>query len=626
MEDHIEISINDKDHLITESTLFTTYAAISQDESFIAVLDNKKNKELAEEHSVPLTSTKFTDLMKSDEFSSWFVAVSNEHQEKFRLIAISCISNNDMQDLQDQKNPSRCGFTKIWMIRSDFENFDMECKVEIDDGGIIQFLFETDEFTLVLLKGNGIYKHRLWYSSVHMQFRHEILAFHYSERIINALKYNCSESVSMHFITPSSDVIRKYLLRCLNSHYLLVDTFERDPDKNIELYDLRTNQLINVFKRNKVVLSILDRERPGAFAVSGDEKLLAYASENDIKIYMIENGLDLSSLSFESGIFTVKFIKFVFDNEKLLIFKNDRTAAVWDIFNTIREFIEFIPLEKNISPGLIKSMTRIVIGPISENDSFIILNIRPYFEDDQIVWDNLILSEHLRRSDPDSGWKELDPSESIFTESEPHAYDIDGEVVLLSNLNDSELKYYQRIEPWAAEKLKGSYGVRSLYPRYVVYLDKKKQVRLFIGNNTIQVWSGKKLEFIRIVNDNSEEPEEPYEKFKIIKVKYGVRKFDLLISKEGKNIQIKIEHEDDVIYILRNAIDTLVYLDGQSNKSVNLATGNKQNLLIKYILFAGNYVSPYDKFEKLSSTRSKIVQKRPLHSWLVPLKDLLPDK
>ncbi|CAG8729064.1 6704_t:CDS:2 [Dentiscutata erythropus] len=675
-QDHIRIPVIDKrEQIIKESALFAKYAAISQDESFIVIFDN---------HSKSLTFVENQKvLMESDDFSSWSIAVSNEHQERFRLIAISCISQGDMQDLPGSEKYSSCGFTQIWMIRNDFDI--KECNIKIENGGIIQFLSEDDEFTLIMLKGNGIYKYRLSYLSVYTRFQHEILVLNYPERIINALKYNCSDSIMNHKTVPPSDVIHEYLLRCLSSHYLLVDTSDNDSNKNIELYNLKTNQLMNIFKRYKFVLSILDRENPGSFTISSDEKLLAYVSGNGIKIYLIENGLELSSLSCKkSGLYDVEFMKFVFNNEKLLIFKGDRTAAVWDIFNSVREFIEFIPLEKATSSGLVKHMTRIVIGPMLENESFKVLNIRPSFDDDQIVWDRLVLNEHLKRSGFDSDWKELNPSECIITDSlpyAPYAYGInENDKQLLTDLNDSDLKYYLGIEPWAihpAERILDTYvKPRLQFPRYVIYLDVEKQARLLIGNNSVQVWRGKKLEFIRIVNYEPDAPEEPYEKFKVNKIRYGIQKFDLSINLEGKTIQIKIEHENDIIQIVKNAIKALKYLDSQ-NKSVNITISDKltkfkeivqqtRNIIIRFItlypnlwrlidfrcklmtefinirdfslithiLFNKENASANDSEKsKLKNTISKYSSKtlnknekeRPLHSWQVPLKEILLD-
>ncbi|RIB05331.1 hypothetical protein C2G38_2219880 [Gigaspora rosea] len=74
-----------------------------------------------------------------------------------------------------------------------------------------------------------------------------------------------------------------------------------------------------------------------------------------------------------------------------------------DYFNSAREFIEFIPFEKKY---IYMHITRIVIYPISEGESFMILNMGPTFEDFQNVWNKLDLNEKLKRK-PDS---DLGPS------------------------------------------------------------------------------------------------------------------------------------------------------------------------------------------------------------------------
>ncbi|CAG8573658.1 20002_t:CDS:2 [Cetraspora pellucida] len=600
--DRIEIQIeNDKGlsvidkNQIKESTLFTKSAAISQDESFLVIIesimlavgdnyddiiirmynissDEAGNKDISEAHSETLTLT-FTKeqeqswLMKSSSFSSLSIAVSNEYKENFRLLALSCISDDDMQ-APDSDKKSRCGYTRVWMIGKDFKA--KECSIEINDGGIIQFISVDDDFTLILLKGNGIYKYRLRYLSDVIKFHSEVLVLSYPERINTALKYNCSEYISS--------------------------------------------------------------EKPGAFTISNDENLLAYVSGNDLKIYLLENGLELSSLSCEDGMFDVEFMKFVLNDEKLLIFKADRTVAIWDMFNSVRESIEFIPLEKSTSSGLAKQMTRIVIGPRLEksenleNKYFTILNIKPFFDIDenQIAWDKLVLSDHLTRFGLDSDWIELTPSDSKITNVRPNAYGIDENVSLL-DLKESELKYYQGVEPWAvhpAEKIIDPYSkMRPSFPRHVIYLDEDKKIRLLIGYNTIQAWCNEKLEFIHIVNDNPDEPEVPHEKFEIIKIKYGVKKFDLFISKEeGKDIQINIEFDDDIIYIVRSAIDALIYLDSQS-ESINLAVGGKRIAYNDIVQQTRNIIT---RFITLYSNPWRLIDFRyKLMSKFIILKDFL---
>ncbi|CAG8798376.1 18437_t:CDS:2, partial [Gigaspora rosea] len=107
MTSHIEIPIqtDKKVHLIKESELFTKYTGVSQDESFIATLDS--------------------------------------FDQRFRLVAISCISNDDMTHFPCDDMISECGFTKIWKVDNDFNVEKYE--IEIEYGGIIQFLPKADD-------------------------------------------------------------------------------------------------------------------------------------------------------------------------------------------------------------------------------------------------------------------------------------------------------------------------------------------------------------------------------------------------------------------------------------------------------------------------------------------------
>ncbi|KAF0441361.1 transient receptor potential cation channel subfamily a member 1-like isoform x1 [Gigaspora margarita] len=355
---------------------------------------------------------------------------------------------------------------------------------------------------------------------------------------------------------------------------------------------------INLFYQSWIV------KKPGAFAVSSDLKLLAYVAGYDLKIYLIENGLELSSLSCkDGGMFDVDFMRFVFNNEKLLIFKDDRTVAVWDIFNTVRKFIEFIPLEKETTTGLVKQMTRIVIDPISENEHFMILCMEPYFNDNQIVWDKLDLSDHLKKSGLDPNWIELDPFElNIITDSMHYAYGINDnneiDKVLLTELDDRYIIDCLRKEPWTdhpIEKQLFEINVKQQlqFPRYVTYLDINKKTRLLIGYNTAQVWHDDRLEFISVINN-----EVSHQEYKVIRLRY--------------------EHEDDIIQIVRDAIKTLVYLDIQS-RSINLAVGNKRIAFNEIVRQTKNIIT---RFITLYSNTWRLIDFRyKLMLELIKLKD-----
>ncbi|CAG8725862.1 6682_t:CDS:1, partial [Scutellospora calospora] len=163
--------------------------------------------------------------------------------------------------------------------------------------------------------------------------------------------------------------------------------------------------------------------------------------------------------------------------------------------------IGFQSLDK--ATGLAKHLTRIVIGPTlnpeqnseqdSKCDSFMVLSIRPFFEDNdaQLIWDYLVMSDHLKKKGlKEDDWKDLTLEECEITDTKPHAYGIDNYSVDLSEKKGSELKEYLSKEPWAvhpAEKILDTYVKERLqFPRYVIYLDEERQKKLLIGNNTIQ--------------------------------------------------------------------------------------------------------------------------------------------
>ncbi|CAG8597192.1 3712_t:CDS:2, partial [Scutellospora calospora] len=139
-----------------------------------------------------------------------------------------------------------------------------------------------------------------------------------------------------------------------------------------------------------------------------------------------------------------------------------------------------------------------------------------------------------------------------------------------------------------------------------------RQKKLLIGNNTIQVWDNKKLDFICIINKNPYEPELPYEKFQVTKIRLGPSKFDIILKERNndKEIRVKIEHEDDIINIVRNAIDALTYLYSQS-KSVNLAVGGKRSTFNEIVKQTRNiikrFISLYPNVWRLLDFRYKLM-------------------
>ncbi|CAG8834218.1 45072_t:CDS:2, partial [Gigaspora margarita] len=106
------------------------------------------------------------------------------------------------------------------------------------------------------------------------------------------------------------------------------------------LYDLKTNQLINTFKRQILCKSIL-WDYPSYCVISNNNKLLAYLSFSikGITIYSIECGLEIAELAniLNTSIFKTEnaidrmFLYFFQNDEKLLIYysESEFSSAVW---------------------------------------------------------------------------------------------------------------------------------------------------------------------------------------------------------------------------------------------------------------------------------------------------------
>ncbi|POG64772.1 hypothetical protein GLOIN_2v1671942, partial [Rhizophagus irregularis DAOM 181602=DAOM 197198] len=109
--------------------------------------------------------------------------------------------------------------------------------------------------------------------------------------------------------------------------FLMVDTSDYQQIQSIEIYNINTSQLVNVFYRYcKEEDSLISRNHePGIFAVSTDSRLFAYSyGDNIITIYLMESGLEVVSKKFNNNIYKIKFLEFIEDNEKLFIIEEDK--------------------------------------------------------------------------------------------------------------------------------------------------------------------------------------------------------------------------------------------------------------------------------------------------------------
>ncbi|CAG8804242.1 294_t:CDS:2, partial [Cetraspora pellucida] len=214
---------------------------------------------------------KFTEkqyeLITSENALSWSIAVSDgfsgdwPHKSVVRLLAISCISEDDMSPKEytkkdsskkeetkreDTKKKVTPGFTIVFPIKKD-NSIGEKVREYNEFGGIVKLFSRDDhgkkqnmpnmpnmpnmkQFFLNILNVNGIYKNFVLIPSANKMCK----KFRYPKRTYNALSYNSK--------LAEAGFSMKYITRCLNQHYFLVDT-TREGARYMELYDLRTNQL-----------------------------------------------------------------------------------------------------------------------------------------------------------------------------------------------------------------------------------------------------------------------------------------------------------------------------------------------------------------------------------------------
>ncbi|CAG8743532.1 1135_t:CDS:2, partial [Racocetra persica] len=414
---------------------------------------------------------KFESASKSSLYSfknfkktRWSIAVSDKlTSTSERLLAISCVGFRDMVHYNDSSSivmpieiPEN-GSTSVFIINQINDNYsvssiDGKCllivyggivklfskqdhiinqKTEKDKQSIEESSQNVDEHFLILLKFSGIYKYHIDMN----KSISNIQKLKYPRRLCKAMINNINTQL-MVGSKYAYDYTYDYIKMCLNRHYFLVDTNKEDSSY-IELYDLMTNQLVNTFQRQILNKSILFDAPTLSYAISNNNKLLAYVSSSikGIIIYSIECSLKIAELA----------------DIMLLIYHSENEWTVWNIFGSFRDSVK---LE---NPEFIVKLPVGYSGNIERSNSLIIAN-----ED----WKQL--SSDFLRNDLNNVIQDLQGNESKLDED------------------------YHMLEPWCTDN-------DLIRPQYSFALDKDKL--LLIGNHSIQVWydqgfNKRSLEFI----------------------------------------------------------------------------------------------------------------------------------
>ncbi|KAF0515753.1 transient receptor potential channel pyrexia-like [Gigaspora margarita] len=426
----------------------------------------------------------------------------------------------------------------------------------------------------------------------------KIRSFKYPKRIYNGLNKNKKFGPEFN---------QKYIQKCLNLHYFLVDTSDEGA-QYIELYDLRTNQLVNTFKRQNLNSLNLIADIPDNIAISNNNKLLAYSSGNKVNLYLIESGLEIASIELklekvlDDDDFDY-FMHFFNEDERLLIYRSKNQWAIWDIFGLeqksimLKNYLSDYKLEFDLKTVNILSDHNY---QLERSNSFVIIvknkeeNEETKFSEDRQIYDDLI-SYYLKRKSDQQNFNTLN-LEAIFKEATN-----EKQKSIIFGLDDekSELdKYYHTFEPWLyLSEVKEA-------PQYSVYLDEKKEILLLIGNHTIQVWHDRAkkdqakqdqdkqdqtkqeqakqeqaqqdqdnkirtLEFISVIakNENKSDKNKEIECAvrNIDEIKYANRKFKISF-KDSKSVEIGCDN--DVINTVREACHALKFLNSIYHTSI----------------------------------------------------------
>ncbi|PKC01468.1 hypothetical protein RhiirA5_504596 [Rhizophagus irregularis] len=157
----------------------------------------------------------------------------------------------------------------------------------------------------------------------------------------------------------------KYLLKSRYQEFLMVDTSDYQQIQSIEIYNINTSQLVNVFYRYcKEEDSLISRNHePGIFAISTDSRLFAYSyGDNIITIYLMESGLEVVSKKFNNDIYKIKFLEFIEDNEKLFIIEEDKESDVkfhvWLISGCLNDYFPISEKDIKLSDDEITTLLK----------------------------------------------------------------------------------------------------------------------------------------------------------------------------------------------------------------------------------------------------------------------------
>ncbi|PKY27233.1 hypothetical protein RhiirB3_390138 [Rhizophagus irregularis] len=448
-------------------------------------------------------------------------------------------------------------------------------------GGIVKFLDNKgdDSTEIVLINMDGIIKYLIKHEKIRgminkkhndmfnfFRSNESIEYFNFPTKFINQLKKS-SMNETWFFVQR----------RLVKGRFVVEDY--KDKIQTVEMYNLKANSLENTFQKfEKYVMG----NGPSCFAISNNETLFAYChGANCITIYLMENGLKVTTRKFNDKNIQILFFDFIQDDSKLLIviekgrYNNDTEEidiipiiVIWDLFDCsdncvkrINDSYSLFPTKYEYPQRLINSSGNLII--ITEGGTIISI-----LEESEII--KLLSSENNNMRniiilDNSHYINDTFLSSSSSPITDYHLiYNSFGERLCFKPENNKEI-IIKNPEPWLQNKR---------YKRISVYLDDNKSIQLIIGELTVQVWRKRKsgLKVLEYIWANKHT--EKHKQFQIHLLKVGLNGFYLKLHiPSGNSPQLgnEIEFEwPEKVNTPVDACQTLEFLEKIRHESNNL--------------------------------------------------------
>jgi hypothetical protein len=325
----------------------------------------------------------------------------------------------------------------------------------------------------------------------------------------------------------------KYLLKSRYKEFLMVDTSDYQQTQSIEIYDINTSKLVNVFyrRRGEKDFIISRNNEPGIFAITTDSRLFAYSyGDNVITIYLIENGLEVVSKKFDN-IYKIKFLEFIEEDKKLFIIEEDKESDVkfhiWLISGCLNDYFPIPKDDIKFSNDEFSTLMKYddyYYNLTKANGKIIIL----------------INNDEKKYEDRFRVLSEIKIKRITF-----------GENDTIIDKNEHEFSNCDELEPWNANNEKIIRGR---------FLNNDKRFLLIIGQKSIQLWKSKSQNYRN------------YEDFKNFENSNLVY---ILIHDYISETVSRLQIEDDMTTIITHACKSLAYLYKHTD-SINAKEKNQK--------------------------------------------------